>query len=203
MTDMKFNIVNTKKAYDGFCKIFKIGFQHEQFDGSTGNIKEHELFVRHPCVGVLPYNPHTKEVILIKQFRIGALDPLNNFKPSFDPWLLEIVAGIIDTEESFEKTAIRECEEEAGCNISRLIPMYDYLVSPGANNERIKLYCGIFEHPYNPGLFGLAHESEDIKTYLMSLDEAQKLLDSGKICNAASIVALQWLIINQNKILDL
>ena len=201
--NLKYNIINTQKIYDGFCKVFKVNFQHELFNGTLGNIKEHELFVRHQCVGVLPYNPITNQIILIKQFRVGALDPFNNFKPQFNPWLLEIVAGIIDTKESFENTAVRESKEEANVNITKLIPMHDYLVSPGANNERIKLFLGLFNEPYNPGVFGLDDENEDIKTYLISLDEAINLLNSGKICNAASIVAIQWLIINKNKILDL
>tara|TARA_R110000868_G_scaffold215663_1_gene465770 strand:+ start:5720 stop:6340 length:621 start_codon:yes stop_codon:yes gene_type:complete len=200
---LKFNILKSKQLYDGFCKVFNITFNHQKFNGSTSNVKEHEIFVRSPCVGVLPYNPITNEVILIKQFRIGAIDPLNQFKANFNPWLLEIVAGIIDTNESFEQTGIRECQEEAGCNITKLIPMHDYLVSPGANNERIKLFCGIFTEKYIPGIFGLDFENEDIKTYLMSLDKAEDLLNSGKICNAASIVALQWIIINKKKILDL
>jgi len=200
----KFNIINYKKIYDGFCKVFKIKFNHTKFNGSVSNTVEHELFVRQPCVGVLPYNPNTNEVILIKQFRIGAIDPLKNFKPNFDPWLLEIVAGVIDKEnESSESTAIRECIEEAGCTIDKLIPMHDYLVSPGANNERIQLYCGLFSHEYTPGIFGLHHENEDIKTYIITLDEASELLESGTICNAASIVALQWLLLNKHKILDL
>jgi len=202
--NMKFNIINYQKIYDGFCKVFKIKFNHTKFDGSVSNTLDHELFVRQPCVGVLPYNPNTDEIILIEQFRIGAIDPLKDFQTNFNPWVLEIVAGVIDKKnESPESTAIRECIEEAGCTVDNLIPMHDYLVSPGANNERIKLYCGIFSHEYKPGLFGLDHENEDIKTYIISLDEARELLSSGKICNAASIVAIQWLLLNKHKILDL
>lgn len=199
-----FNILNYEKIYDGFCKVFKIKFNHSKFDGSKSNDLEHELFVRQPCVGVLPYNPNTDEIILIKQFRIGAVDPLKNFKANFNPWLLEIVAGVIDKEnESPENTAIRECIEEAGCKIDKLIPMHEYLVSPGANNEKIQLFCGLFSHEYRPGLFGVEDENEDIKTYIYSLDEAKELLSSGKIYNAASIVAIQWLLLNKHKILDL
>lgn len=201
---MKYKILNFEKIYDGFCKVFNIKFNYEKFDGSISNNVEHELFVRKPCVGVIPYNPKTDEIILIKQFRIGAFDPLNDFKNNFNPWILEIVAGVIDKEnESSEDTAIRECKEEAGCFIDKLIPMYNYLVSPGANNEKIQLYCGLFSHEYEPGLYGLSDENEDIKSYVMPLNKAKDLLDSGKIYNAATIVALQWLLMNKNKILDL
>src|SRR5690554_7851398 len=46
-------------------------------------------------------------LVLVEQFRIGALDK------SPVPWLLEIVAGLIDTDEEPAEVARREAREEA------------------------------------------------------------------------------------------
>ena len=60
------------------------------------------------------YDPNLDSVLLIEQFRVGALSHPN-------PWQLEIVAGLVDGHgESLEDVAKREVLEEAGVELSRL-----------------------------------------------------------------------------------
>ena len=119
------------------------------------------------------------------------------------PWLLEIVAGIIDHPgETTEDVARRETTEEAGCELLDLIPICHYLVSPGGTSESITLFCGrVDASTVTPGVRGVACEHEDIRVHVVSRAEALDLLHSGRINSAAPIIALQWLELNRTKLL--
>jgi NUDIX domain. len=101
-------IVKRANCFKGFYKLDKVQLRHELFAGGMSREISRELFVRHDAVCVLPYDPLRDEVVLIEQFRVGALGKVDN------PWLIEMVAGLIDREEELEDVAHREAEEEAG-----------------------------------------------------------------------------------------
>ena len=50
------------------------------------------------------------------------------------------------------------------------------------------------------GLFGLAEEGEDVKVHVLTFDQAMDWLDQGRIRVATTIIALQWLRLNKDKI---
>jgi ADP-ribose pyrophosphatase len=72
-----------------------------------------------------------------------------------------------------------------------------YLPSPGGTNERIFLYVGEVDAANAHGIHGLDEEGEDIRVTTTSFDTAFQWVRDGKVNNAASIIALQWLQINQ------
>lgn len=190
----KFHLVNKKIVFQGYHHIELLEFSFDKFTGGQSRVINREVFSRKPCVGIIPYDPKRKEIILIEQIRPG---PISNKQSN--PWLLEIVAGIIDDNEDPNTSALREAKEEANCNITQLIPIYEYYVSPGCSNETITIYCGITDTSNSGGIHGLSDEDEDIKVYVVKLEEAVNLLASGKIINAATIIAIQWLAINHHK----
>ncbi|CAM5223308.1 ADP-ribose diphosphatase [Alishewanella longhuensis] len=149
-----------------------------------------EIFERGQAVVVLPYNALTDEVVLVEQFRVGAV------ASGRSPWLLEAIAGMIDPGQSAEATAIREAEEEAGLTLTELWPMLSYFSSPGGSTEKISLFLGRLTAPVQSGLFGLDSEHEDIKMHVMPRATAMALLASQQIDNAATVIALQWLALN-------
>ena len=153
-----------------------------------------ELFERGDADAVLLYDPVLDSVILVEQFRIGALNDADG------SWLLEIVAGIFEPNESPEQVALREAEEEAGCVITQLHPICHYYVSPGGTSERHYLYCGIVDASNASGIHGLPHEGEDILVHSISLDTALAWIGTGRINSSAPIIALQWLALNKTKI---
>lgn len=152
---------------------------------------ERELFHRGRCVAVLLYAPRQDEVVLIEQFRVGAL------LANESPWLLEIVAGAIEEGETPEQVARREAQEEAGCQLRELFPVYEFFTTPGGLSEKITLFCGIVEEPVRAGVHGLEEEDEDIRTQVVGVDEALSMLDQGRIDSGIPIVALQWLALNR------
>lgn len=187
-------VVEREACFRGFYQLDRLHLRHRLFAGDMGKLISRELFVRHDAVCVLPYDPQRDCVVLIEQFRVGALDK------SVNPWLIELVAGLIDKDEQPEEVARREAVEEAGLTLAELWPLTQYYPSPGGSDERVHLYVGRCDSRGAGGVHGLEEEGEDIRVLVWSLDEALAALDDGRIDNAASIIALQWLALNRDKL---
>ena len=188
------NVLSKERAFDGFFKIDRYRLSHRLFNGGWGQELQRELFVRGDASCVLPYDPITDQVVLLEQFRVGAVDHNQT------PWLLELVAGMNDEGETPETVVRREGMEEAGIQIGELKPICEYLVSPGGTSEKIYLFCGQVDASTAKGIHGLEHEGEDIKVHVVSAVQAFEYVSNGTINNAASIIALQWLQLNHESI---
>ncbi|MBC8209575.1 MAG: NUDIX domain-containing protein [Gammaproteobacteria bacterium] len=181
-------------VYQGYFRIEKYSLQHELYAGGWSETFQREIFERGSAVAVLPYDPLHDKVILIEQFRAGAIGTQQT------PWLKEIVAGIIDPGESHREVAERETMEEAGCRILRLEKISQYYVSPGGTTEQCVLFCGQVDSEGVGGVFGLDHEFEDILVETVDLEQARRWLQDGTINSAASIIGLQWLLLNRDRL---
>jgi ADP-ribose pyrophosphatase len=142
----------------------------------------------------LLYDPNRDEVVLIEQFRAGAV--LNPDRA----WLIEIVAGAIEQGESAEEVAYRESEEEAGCQIEEIMLIKEFYTTPGGSSERISLFCGKVNTAGLGGVHGLDNEDEDILVSVVKFDDAYQMVDSGAIDSGIPIIALQWLFIHKNEL---
>ena len=188
-------VLERQCCYQGFLKIEKLTLKCRRYDGDWSGVFHRELMLRLRGVGVLLYDPAVDMVLLAEQFRAGCLDDTRN-----GPWALELVAGMLDSDESIEEVARREVHEEAGIEISHLIPVCEYYHSPGGSNERLSIYCAGFDASQGSGIFGLADEHEDIRTVILSRNAALAAIASGRINNAMSIIALQWLELNLQRV---
>lgn len=192
------NGVKVKKrtlCYQGFFRLEELQLQHRLFSGAMGPTITRELFVRPDAVCVMPYDPSTNTVVFVEQFRVGAIEKSEN------PWLLEIVAGLIDAGETPEQTASREAQEEVGIAFTKLVPVMRYYPSPGGSDERVYLYVGLCSTEGVHGrIMGVAEEGEDIRAHVLDFDDAMQRMDSGEIDNAASIICLQWLALNRHRL---
>lgn len=188
-------ILQTQSLYDGFFKMVQYDVKHKLFSGQWSGPVRREIFERGHAVAVLPYDPITGEFVLIEQFRLGAM------ATSQSPWLMEIIAGIIDEGESEEDVCSREAMEEAGIELSHLTKALSYLSSPGGTTERLHVYVAKTDSTKAAGIHGLEAESEDILVHRVPESEAIAWLDSGRIDNAAAIIALQWFVINKTTLL--
>lgn len=194
MNEKDVKILKREVAYQGYFKIEKYDLKHRLFNGQWSKEMQREVFERGHAVGVLLYDPVLNKVVLIEQFRMGAYGKTEN------PWLLEIVAGIVNDNETQEDVAHREVSEEAALQILKLIPICDYWVSPGGTTEKVKLFCAQVDASNAGGVHGLADENEDIQVHVLNVQDAYNMLSNGKICNAATIIALQWLQLHENLI---
>ncbi|MBQ0719898.1 MAG: NUDIX domain-containing protein [Gammaproteobacteria bacterium] len=185
-------LLSREVVYQGFFSMQKLHLRHRLFEGGWSREFTRELFVRGRAVGVLLYDPERQLVGMVEQFRVGAMGLPEG------PWQLEVVAGIVEEGETSEDVANRELVEEAGIDRVKLLPICEYLVSPGGTNERLELFCGLADLRDKGGNFGLASENEDILLHVMSEQQALKALAAGQCNNAASIICLQWLQLNRD-----
>lgn len=176
--------------FKGFYKLDKLWLQHRLFEGGIGPEISRELFVRPPAAGVLVYDPNNDEVLLIEQFRVGAIEDAY-------PWQLEIVAGLIAEGESPAEVVVRETLEEAGVVITEVEKLLEFLPSPGGSDERFTLFLAFADLSKAGGVHGLPEEGEDIRVNVMSANQAISAVTSGRVNNAACIIALQWLALNK------
>lgn len=194
-------ITKREPCFKGFFKLDKFHFKHKRFDGSWSRSVEREIFIRGDATCVLPYDPVESCVVLVEQFRIGAVPMQTGEREgSESPWLIELVAGINEDGENPEDVARREAVEEANLELGELLPVCNYLASPGGTNETVRLYCAQVDSREVGGVFGLAEEDEDIRVHVVSFDDALQMVESGKINNAAAIIALQWLALNRKRV---
>ena len=188
---MKWEILKRERLYKGFFEFLRFELRHTRFDGSLSEPLSRELLAQHHAVAVLPYDPVRDRIVLIEQFRIGALDA------GTGPWLTEIIAGIIEPGEAAEDVVRRESMEEAGCTIGRIKRLYHYLPSPSSSDEQVTLYVAEVDSDGVGGLHGVPEEGEDIRVRVVDTAQAFELLDRGIINSAIPIIALQWLRLNR------
>jgi len=186
-TKANVKVLSKEVPYKGFLCVEKYSLQHQCFEGGWSKPLSRELMLRKHAVAVLLHDPARNTLVLLEQFRIGALSDHES------PWLLELVAGLIDSEESPEQVAIRECQEEAGCRVDKLDKIRELYLSPGASNEKLFLYYAQIDTSNLGGVHGLDSEGEDIRVHVLPCEQAFALLENGQINNAIAIIALQWL----------
>lgn len=187
------DVVSRETLFQGFFRMVKYRFKHRLFQGGWSPIIEREMFERGHAAAMLPYDPVRDQVVIIEQIRVGALEHAR-------PWQLEIVAGIIDRDESAEQVVRREAEEEAGISVKRMETITSYYPSAGGCSEKLDVYVGEVDASLADGVHGLDYEGEDIKVHVMSRTQAYQLVRDGQIENGASIIALQWLELNYEQL---
>ena len=195
-TSNDLKILNIEPVYDGFFRMQRYQFRHKLFGGGWSDIVTREVFERGHAVAVLPYDPSSNEFVLIEQVRIGALPTAST------PWLIEVIAGIIDEGETEAAVCHRESKEEAGISLRNLTKALSYLSSPGGTTERLHIYVAEVDASDAGGVHGLDHESEDILVHRVSEQQALEWLETGHIDNAATIIALQWFFMHKSSLLE-
>ena len=75
-----------------------------------------------------------------------------------------------------------------------------YLASPGGMSERIDLYIAQVNASDIAQLAGVEEEGEDIRVFAMSREDACQALERGQIINGPSIIGIQWLALNHQRV---
>jgi len=181
---MKYRMIDKKPLYHGFFHVDAYTVEHDTVAGGRQRITREHL-ERGDAVAVLLYDSQYDEVLLLEQFRIGPAVRGEN------PWLTEIVAGIVDAGELPEVAAIRECEEEAGYRPRHLLPLGHYYATPGGSSERLFLFLGEVDkdNPSGPG-GGQSDEQEDIRLRWVRREQAMAMVHQGSINSGAPMMAL-------------
>jgi len=184
---VEFKVSKCESLYKGFFQFNKYFISNQLFAGGWSDTYTREIFERGHAAAILLLDENRDQLVFVEQFRPGAMQSEQS------PWLIELVAGMIEEGELPEEVVKRESIEESGSKVKRLVKMCEYLVSPGGTTERIWLYLGEIDSTKTASFAGLESENEDIKVHCISTQKAFDWLDSGKINNAMTIIAVQWL----------
>jgi ADP-ribose pyrophosphatase len=187
-------IIRNEPLSDGFLRLnrYRLGLTVP----STGR----RVVVDRECVGglnsaaVLPFNPATGRVVLVEQFRIGALQA--------DPAGLtcEPPGGVIATGADAAETARREALEEAGCRIGAMTRIGTCRTCPGFSDERVELFCGEWRQAALPAVAGDPGEGEFTRVIVMDIDALIPVLGQGRFTAATLIIAVQWLALHRHRL---
>jgi ADP-ribose pyrophosphatase len=192
--DDRVEIIEKRTAFRGYFQIDAYRLRHRTFDGGWTREISREVFERGHAAAVLLYDPDRDAVVLVEQFRAGA------HAAGLEPWLVETVAGIIEPGEEAAEVVRREALEEAGCEVEDLEAVGTFILSPGGSSETMVLFCGRVDSRGAGGVHGLDHEDEDIRALVLPGDEAFDRLRAGEFVNATTVLALQWLALNRERL---
>ncbi len=190
----RYKIHSRERCHDGFLRLDRFQVSHALYAGGMSPVLTRECLLRGVAVGVLPYDPDRDQVLLVEQFRIGAVEDARG------AWILETIAGLAEAGEDPVDVARRESQEEAGVELGEMELVADYLPSPGACTERALLYCARFDSDGAGGIYGLDEEHEDIRAEVYSAEEAIGMAADRVIRSAMPVIALQWLALNRRRL---
>lgn len=195
-------LVEDETSFEGFFQVRTLRLRHRLYAGGYSETITRQLVKQKDAVGVLLYDPVLDAVALVEQFRIGVVG--NDFAQDhgISPWLLEIVAGLIDLDESPAEVARRESVEETATLIQELEPIAQYFSTPGGSSEYVHLFVGRADLSDTGGVHGLAEEAEDIRVHVLPVARCWSLLATGALANAHALIAIQWLQLNHLRIRD-
>ncbi len=183
------HVAAVHRPYAAFFAVEDYDLTHDRFDGTTSDTLRRAVFVMGDAVTVLPFDPIRRRVLLVQQFRAGPFA-----RGDGQAWQYEPIAGRIDAGDTPESAARREAIEEAGLQLQDLHFVASYYPSPGAVSEYLYSFVALCDLPDDAGgLFGLAHEGEDIKAVVMDVTELQAWAQDGRISNGPLLLTTLWL----------
>lgn len=188
-------IIETEEVYSHrFFSVVSTKLRHEKYDGTMSSEMTRISFERGDAVAALMHYPLDDKIVLVEQFRYSTHQKSGG-------WIIELPAGVINPDELPAQTMRREIEEETGYRVQILFPIHTFYTSPGGSSERIFLFYGRIDPRQRIGEGGGSEDShEDIKTMHVTIDQALWMMQDGEINDAKTIVALQWLQINRDRL---
>jgi ADP-ribose pyrophosphatase len=177
-------------AFKRHLRLDVYRFHHRLYSGEWSPERFYDVVRRGAAVAVLLYDPDRETVVLVEQFRLPPL------LTDYSPWIVEVVAGLVDHEnETHEQVGRRETLEEAGLElIGDLVPIQRYVPMPGNSDETITLFCGRIDSSKAEGVHGIADEHEDIRVVVKTLAEVEAMVDAGQVETGHTLICFYWLL---------
>jgi len=169
-------VISSKTVFRG--SVFSVVSDWVQ---EPDNVKARRDIIRHPgSIVVIAVDDSGKEphVLLERQYRYAANQTM---------W--ELPAGRIDEGETALAAAKRELLEETGYSASKWRPALKFYASPGFLDETMNVFLaqGLKKGQAQP------EDDERIAVRFVSLQQAVRMVMSGKIADAKTIAGVLWL----------
>lgn len=193
MTEDRVKIVSDTTLSEGWTRLSSYDVDYKASSGETQRLKR-EIYHRGQAAAILLHDAERDVVVLVKQFRL----PLHLMN---DPaWMIEVPAGVLDGDHP-EDGIRREAMEETGYDLRDVRFLFKAYMSPGAITEVVHFfYAPITAADRKDEGGGLAEEHEDIEVLEIGLDDAYAMIETGEICDAKTIMLLQWAQLNREKL---
>lgn len=187
MKNPNITLLNTEILSDNWYTLNKVTYSVLKKDGTT-ETQSREAYDRGNGAVILLYNTISNTVILTRQFRLPTYINGNS-----TGMLIEACAGLLDNDNP-EDCIKRETEEETGYKISKVEKIFEAYMSPGSVTEILYFFIAEYsnEMKINDG-GGLEEEGENIEVLELSFEESLKMIDTGEIKDAKTIMLLQHL----------
>jgi ADP-ribose pyrophosphatase len=182
--DEKLRIHGQERALDGWIGVDDFVLSHRRFDGGWTRPLNRRIVRRGEAVVVLPYDPERDAVVLIEQFRAGAIDDPRS------PWLVETVAGLRDRSGTPEEIGRSELVEEAGLEAGAMVQLWEGYASPGFADEYLYGFVAQVDCRGVAGHHGVDEEDEDIRPFVLGFDEALEWWRAGRLLNTPLLTTL-------------
>lgn len=185
MQNSNVKIIKTEILSDNWYTLNKITYEKTQRNGSV-QTQSREAYDRGNGATILLYNKSLNTVILTRQFRLPTYINGNS-----TGMLIETCAGLLDNDNP-EECIKRETEEETGYTISKVEKVFESYMSPGSVTEILHFFIAEYSKEMKTAEGGgLEEEGEDIEVLELSFDDALKMIDTGEIKDAKTIMLLQ------------
>lgn len=179
---------------DAWYVLRRATFEHRLPDG-TWRREQREAYDRGNGVCALLHDPVRGTVLLVRQYRLPA--HLNDHP---DGMLLELPAGLIDAGEDAAEAIRRELVEEVGHDVTDLRRLWQLYMSPGSVTEHITFFTGTYgEHTRVGDGGGADGEHEQVDIVELTVTDAMRMVDSGDIVDAKTVLALQHLLMTSDR----
>jgi ADP-ribose pyrophosphatase len=179
-------VLSSELLTDGFLKVRRYELDVEKHGGGS-RVFTREVMLRGHAVGVLGYDPHRDEIVLVNEFRPGC------FVAGDSPFTDNVAAGVVDDGESPLEAAVREMKEETGLDLRdpRLVHPGAY-VSSGGTSEKVAIVFGFVDTSCAGGVHGNEDECEDILTVVLPAATFVARTRSADITDFKTLVAGYW-----------
>ncbi len=183
---LDFTVEKDERLYPGFRPLDSVTVRHAPLARPEGLTARREILRSGHAAIVIPYDPARDEIVVIRQFRIGAA--LTSGKAA----ALELPAGLVDEGEDALQAARRELEEETGLVAQAIAPAYAILSSPGLSDEIASFFLALVDAETLNGEGGKLDEQEDILAIRAPVDALIEAVDAGSIENGFLVSAAHW-----------
>jgi ADP-ribose pyrophosphatase len=173
-SDPEFSLVNERLLHAGYA----FDLYTTTWVDSSGESFQRDIVRHRGAVAVVPLTDDEEHVLLVRQFRT----PL-------DDWLLELPAGLRDTDGEAEiDTARRELEEEVGCVAETVEHLVTLVTAAGFTDEAISIFLARDLTWTKRRADGAEEQSMTVEK--VPLAEVGAMISNGEITDAKTVAGL-------------